>query len=71
MTQHFKFQAKEFVRRMTEVSTKLASLEKEADGEAAKYGQDIVLVAAFNNAQKYNRVHKKRNNLRIHYLGRG
>ena len=44
---------------MTEVSTKLASLEKEADGEAAKYGQDIVLVAAFNNAQKYNRVHKK------------
>ena len=43
---------------MTEVSTKLASLEKEADGEAAKYGQDIVLVAAFNNAQKYNRVHK-------------
>jgi len=45
-------EAKEFVRRMTEVSTKLASLEKESDGEAAKYGQDIVLVAAFNNAQK-------------------
>jgi len=45
-------EAKEFVRRMTEVSTKLASLEKEADGEAAKYGQDIVLLAAFNNAQK-------------------
>merc|ERR1712029_618255 len=44
-------EAKEFVRRMTEVSTKLASLEKEADGEAAKYGQDF-LVAAFNNAQK-------------------
>jgi len=45
-------EAKEFVRRMTEVSTKLAALEKEADGEAAKYGQDIVLLAAFNNAQK-------------------
>ena len=45
-------QAKEFVRRMTEVSNKLASLEKEADGEAAKYGQDIVFLAAFNNAQK-------------------
>merc|ERR1711997_1236715 len=45
-------EAKEFVRRMTEVSTKLASLEKESDGEAAKYGQDIVLLAAFNNAQK-------------------
>ena len=37
---------------MTEVSTKLAALEKEADGEAAKYGQDIVFLAAFNNAQK-------------------
>jgi len=45
-------EAKEFVRRMTEVSNKLASLEKEADGEAAKYGQDIVFLAAFNNAQK-------------------
>merc|ERR1719361_1933839 len=31
-------EAKEFVRRMTEVSTKLASLEKESDGEAAEYG---------------------------------
>ena len=40
------------MRRMTEVSTKLDSLEKESDGEAAKYGQDIVLLAAFNNAQK-------------------
>ena len=39
---------------MTEVSTKLAALEKEADGEAAKYGQDIVLLAAFNNAKKYD-----------------
>ena len=46
-------QAKEFVKRMDEVASKLAALVKESDGEAAKYGQDIVLLAAFNNAQKY------------------
>ena len=46
-------QAKEFVKRMDEVAAKLAALVKESDGEAAKYGQDIVLLAAFNNAQKY------------------
>jgi len=45
-------EAKLFVTRMTAVATKLADLVKEADGEAAKYGQDIVLLAAFNNAQK-------------------
>jgi len=45
-------EAKEFVKRMDEVATKLAALVKEADGEASKYGQDIVLLAAFNNAQK-------------------
>jgi len=45
-------EAKLFVKRMTDVATKLAELVKEADGEAAKYGQDIVLLAAFNNAQK-------------------
>ena len=38
---------------MDEVAAKLAALVKESDGEAAKYGQDIVLLAAFNNAQKY------------------
>ena len=37
---------------MTAVSEKLAALEKESDGEATKYGQDIVLLAAFNNAKK-------------------
>merc|ERR1719410_2920717 len=37
---------------MTDVATTLAALIKEADGEAAKYGQDIVLLAAFTNAQK-------------------
>merc|ERR1712180_151730 len=36
----------------TEEASKLAALVKEADGEAAKYGQDIVLLAAFTNAQK-------------------
>ena len=46
-------QAKEFVKRMTDVTEKLAALVKEGDGEAGKYGQDIVLMAAFNNAQKY------------------
>lgn len=40
------------MKRMTDVSAKLDALVKEADGEAAKYGQDIVLMAAFNNAQK-------------------
>eukprot|EP00092_Neocalanus_flemingeri_P000015 GFUD01000015.1.p1 GENE.GFUD01000015.1~~GFUD01000015.1.p1 ORF type:complete len:610 (-),score=241.04 GFUD01000015.1:474-2303(-) len=45
-------EAKEFVKRMTDVASKLSALVKEADGEAAKYGQDIVLMAAFNNAQK-------------------
>jgi len=45
-------EAKEFVKRMDEVAAKLAALVKESDGEAAKYGQDIVLLAAFNNAQK-------------------
>jgi len=45
-------EAKTFVKRMTEVASKLAALVKEADGEAAKYGQDIVLLAAFTNAQK-------------------
>jgi len=45
-------EAQEFVKRMTAVSEKLAALEKESDGEAAKYGQDIVLLAAFNNAKK-------------------
>lgn len=40
------------MKRMTAVSEKLAALEKESDGEAAKYGQDIVLLAAFNNAKK-------------------
>lgn len=45
-------EAKAFVKRMTDVASKLAALVKEGDGEAAKYGQDIVLMAAFNNAQK-------------------
>ena len=45
-------EAKAFVKRMTDVATTLAALIKEADGEAAKYGQDIVLLAAFTNAQK-------------------
>jgi len=45
-------EAKAFVKRMTDVASTLAALIKEADGEAAKYGQDIVLLAAFTNAQK-------------------
>jgi len=45
-------EAKLFVKRMNDVASKLAALIKEADGEAAKYGQDIVLLAAFTNAQK-------------------
>merc|ERR1711962_704615 len=45
-------EAKAFVKRMTDVATTLAALIKEADGESAKYGQDIVLLAAFTNAQK-------------------
>jgi len=45
-------EAKLFVKRMSGVASKLAELIKEADGEAAKYGQDIVLMAAFTNAQK-------------------
>merc|ERR1712037_333825 len=45
-------EAKAFVKRMTDVATTLAALIKEADSEAAKYGQDIVLLAAFTNAQK-------------------
>jgi len=45
-------EAKAFVTRMGAVASKLASLIKEADGEAAKYGTDIVLMAAFTNAQK-------------------
>jgi len=45
-------EAKSFVKRMNEMATKLASLIKEADEEAAKYGQDIVNMAAFTNSQK-------------------
>jgi len=45
-------EAKAFVTRMGAVASKLAALIKEADGEAAKYGQDIVLMASFTNAQK-------------------
>jgi len=45
-------EAKTFVKRMNDVATKLSDLIKEADGEAAKYGQDIVKMAAFTNAQK-------------------
>ena len=45
-------EAKVFVKRMADVASTIAALIKEADGEAAKYGQDIVLMAAFTNAQK-------------------
>jgi len=45
-------EAKTFVKRMNEVAAKLEGLIKEADGEAAKYGQDIVNMAAFTNSQK-------------------
>jgi len=45
-------EAKAFVTRMTNVAKSLADLIKEADGESGKYGQDIVLMAAFTNAQK-------------------
>jgi len=45
-------ESKVFVKRMSDISSLLAALIKEADGEAAKYGQDIVLLAAFTNAQK-------------------
>ena len=44
-------QSKEFVRRLTEVAALLAALEKEADGEAAKYGNDIVFMAEFANSR--------------------
>lgn len=44
-------EAKKFVSRMLDVETKLDSLEKEADGEAAKYGNDIVFMAEFSNAK--------------------
>jgi hypothetical protein len=33
------------------VAATLAALEKEADGEAAKYGNDIVFMAEFSNAK--------------------
>merc|ERR1712037_933839 len=50
-------EAKAFVKRMTDVATTLAALIKEADSEAAKYGQDIVLLAAFttmvNNCKEW------------------
>jgi len=39
------------VRRLTEVAATLAKLETEADGEAAKYGNDIVFMAEFANAK--------------------
>jgi len=45
-------EAKTIVARMNKVANTLADLIKEADGEAAKYGQDIVLLAAFTNSQK-------------------
>jgi len=44
-------EAKEFVTRMSEIISKLNSLEQEADGEAVKYGTDIVLMAEFTNAK--------------------
>ena len=45
-------EAKKFVSRMAEISSKLDSLEKESDGEAAKYGNDIVFMAKFSNARE-------------------
>jgi len=45
-------EAKAFVKRMTDVATKLSDQIKEADGESAKYGQDIVKMATFTNSQK-------------------
>ena len=39
------------MRRLTEVAALLAALEKEADGEAAKYGNDIVFMAEFANSR--------------------
>jgi hypothetical protein len=45
-------ESKTFVKRMGDVAATIAALIKEADGEAAKYGQDIVLMAAFTNAQR-------------------
>jgi len=44
-------EAKDFETRMSEIISKLTSLEQEADGEAAKYGTDIVLMAEFSNAK--------------------
>lgn len=44
-------EAKKFVARLDAVSTSLAKLEEEADGEAAKYGNDIVFMAEFANAR--------------------
>jgi len=45
-------EAKLFVKRMNDVAATLSALIKEADGESAKYGQDIVNMASFTNAQK-------------------
>jgi len=44
-------EAKEFVARMAKVKTTLDSLEQEADGEAGKYGNDIVFMAEVSNAR--------------------
>jgi len=44
-------EAKKFVARLEAVSDSLAKLEEEADGEAAKYGNDIVFMAEFSNAR--------------------
>jgi len=44
-------EAKKFVARLVAASDTLNKLEEEADGEAAKYGNDIVFMAEFSNAK--------------------
>jgi len=44
-------EAKKFVSRLVAASETLNKLEEEADGEAAKYGNDIVFMAEFSNAK--------------------
>jgi len=44
-------ESKKFETRMEEVENQLVNLEKEADAEAAKYGNDIVFMAEYTNAK--------------------
>eukprot|EP00088_Acartia_fossae_P038497 TRINITY_DN3992_c0_g1_i5.p1 TRINITY_DN3992_c0_g1~~TRINITY_DN3992_c0_g1_i5.p1 ORF type:complete len:611 (-),score=263.36 TRINITY_DN3992_c0_g1_i5:389-2221(-) len=63
-------EAKKFVARLEAVSDSLNKLEEEADGEAEKYGNDIVFMAEFQNSknQFYAWIEKSEEKVKVGYV---